>query len=32
VCREKLLYAIRNADLMDADFMMRTAEGWEGIR
>lgn len=31
VLREKLLYAIRNADLMDADFAMRTAEGWEGV-
>jgi HECT-domain (ubiquitin-transferase) len=29
VCRAKLRYAIRNADLMDADFLVKTAEGWE---
>jgi hypothetical protein len=31
VMREKLLYAIKNAELMDADFVMRDAGGWEGI-
>ncbi len=31
VLREKLLYAVRNADLMDADFLVRAAEGWEGV-
>jgi len=31
VCLEKLLYSINNSDLMDADFVMRTAEGWENI-
>ena len=30
-CLAKLRYAVRNADLMDADFMMRSGEGWEGI-
>jgi len=29
VCEAKLLYAIEHADLMDADFVMRSAEGWE---
>ena len=31
VCLAKLRYAVRNAELMDADFMMRSGEGWEGI-
>jgi len=31
ICLEKLRYAIGNADLMDADFIMRNAEGWENI-
>lgn len=30
--KEKLLYAVHNADLMDADFLMRSAEGWAGVR
>lgn len=32
ICLEKLKYAIANAHLMDADFMMRNAVGWENIR
>jgi hypothetical protein len=31
VLKDKLLYAIRNADLMDADFLVREAVGWEGV-
>ena len=31
VMRAKLLYAIANTDLMDADFLMRQSDGWEGI-
>jgi hypothetical protein len=31
VLAEKLRYAIFNANLMDADFMMRNAQGWENI-
>ncbi|CAM9477663.1 unnamed protein product, partial [Heterosigma akashiwo] len=31
VCLEKLRYAIHNSDLMDADFVMRNADGWEGV-
>ncbi|KAG5183798.1 ubiquitin-protein ligase 1, partial [Tribonema minus] len=30
-CRAKLLYAIRNANLMDADYVMRSADGWENL-
>jgi len=32
VCLNKLKYAIKNATLMDADFVMRNAIGWENIR
>ena len=28
---EKLLYAISNTELMDADFAVRNAAGWENI-
>lgn len=31
VCREKLLYAISNTELIDADFTIRNAQGWENI-
>jgi hypothetical protein len=31
VMREKLLYAIGNTDLMDADFFMRQADGWQDV-
>ena len=31
VCLEKLRYAIQNAHSMDADFVMRNADGWENI-
>lgn len=31
VLREKLLYAIRTAVEMDADFLQRGGEGWEGL-
>lgn len=31
VTLEKLRYAISNAELMDADFMVRNAAGWENI-
>ena len=29
VCKEKLQYAIRNTDLIDSDFVVRNAAGWE---
>lgn len=32
ICLQKLKYAIHNAELMDADFVMRNAAGWENIR
>ncbi|CAM9658554.1 unnamed protein product [Hapterophycus canaliculatus] len=32
VCLEKLRYAIKNADLMDADYLVRSADGWEHLR
>jgi hypothetical protein len=32
VCLEKLVYAIWNTNLMDADFAMRDATGWENVR
>ncbi|CAN0508592.1 unnamed protein product, partial [Ectocarpus sp. 12 AP-2014] len=32
VCLEKLRYAIKNADLMDADYLVRSADGWENLR
>ena len=33
VCLKKLKYAIRNTELMDADFIDRRAtSGWENIR
>lgn len=32
VCLSKLRYAICHADLMDADFNVHNAEGWENIR
>lgn len=32
ICLQKLKYAIHNAELMDADFVMRNAVGWENIR
>lgn len=31
ICLEKLRYAIQNAHSMDADFVMRNANGWENI-
>ncbi|CAM9457874.1 unnamed protein product [Discosporangium mesarthrocarpum] len=31
VCLEKLRYAIKNADLMDADYLVRSADGWEHL-
>ena len=31
VCASKLRYAIKHAHLMDADFLLRNAEGWEGV-
>lgn len=32
VCLAKLRYAIKNADLMDADYLVRSADGWEHLR
>ncbi|CAM9566855.1 unnamed protein product [Choristocarpus tenellus] len=32
MCLEKLRYAIKNADLMDADYLVRSADGWEHLR
>jgi len=32
VCLNKLVYAIWNTNLMDADFAMRDAPGWENVR
>lgn len=32
VCLDKLRYAIKNADLMDADYLVRSADGWEHLR
>ena len=32
VCLSKLKYAIHNANLMDADFNINNAVGWENIR
>jgi hypothetical protein len=32
VCHSKLHYAIRNTQLMDADFAMRNADGWENVK
>jgi hypothetical protein len=32
VCLRKLKYAIRNTELMDADFIDRRGAGWENIR
>lgn len=32
VCLEKLRYAIKNADMMDADYLVRSADGWEHLR
>jgi hypothetical protein len=31
-CLSKLRYAIHHTDLMDADFLVHNAEGWENIR
>lgn len=31
VCLEKLRYAIRNTDVMDADHLLHTGEGWGGV-
>jgi len=31
VCAAKLRYAIHNAHLMDADFLMRHADGWDAL-
>lgn len=32
ICLNKLRYAIKNADLMDADYLVRSADGWEHLR
>ena len=32
VCAARLRYAVQNAELMDADFNVRSASGWENIR
>ncbi|CAM9594470.1 unnamed protein product, partial [Laminaria digitata] len=32
ICLAKLRYAIKNADLMDADYLVRSADGWEHLR
>ena len=32
ICSKRLLYAINNTELMDADFNNRNATGWENIR
>ena len=31
ICAEKLRYAITHAHLMDADFLLRQADGWEAM-
>jgi len=31
VCQQKLKYAINNTQLIDADFNVRNANGWENI-
>ena len=31
-CAAKLKYAIKHAHLMDADFLLRHADGWEAVR
>lgn len=31
VCLQKLRYAINNADLMDADYLVRSADGWDHL-
>ncbi len=31
ICYQKLKYAVSNTQLMDADFAMRNAEGWQNI-
>ena len=36
-CKRKLLYAVKNSDLMDADFALRNGhdghlQGWEALR
>ncbi len=32
ICAQRLQFAINNAELMDADFNIRNATGWENIR
>jgi E3 ubiquitin-protein ligase HERC2 len=32
ICAKRLRYAIKNTELMDADFNVRNANGWETIR